>query len=263
MNLDALPIWLTALLVVAVPAALSMAGIVVVRRFVSLERLSTNNEVAGFKFATVGVLYAVLLAFAVIVVWEKFSDAEDGVAREAGAAATLYRLVGGMEGEAGPAVRARLTAYLESAVAHDWPSMASGRASPATTRALADIYTAALTYKPVDFRGAMLMAEVLRQVDNLTNARRERVVRSSGTVPTVLWAVLLGGAIITVGFTFFFGTENLAAQACMTGALAVLIFSSMVVIVAIDHPFAGAVKVHPDALIEVLEELGGVKPPAR
>jgi hypothetical protein len=56
---------------------------------VSLERLSSNNEVAGFKFATVGVLYAVLLAFAVIVVWEKFSAAEDHVALEAAAAATL------------------------------------------------------------------------------------------------------------------------------------------------------------------------------
>ena len=62
-----------------------------------LARLRINNEVAGFKFATVGVLYAVLLAFAVIVVWEKFSDAENNVAQEAGAAATIYRLSWGIE----------------------------------------------------------------------------------------------------------------------------------------------------------------------
>jgi hypothetical protein len=34
----------------------------------------------GVKFATVGVLYAVLLAFAVVVVWEKFNQAESEVA---------------------------------------------------------------------------------------------------------------------------------------------------------------------------------------
>jgi hypothetical protein len=45
-----------------------MAGPVVARHYVELSRLRTNNEVAGFKFATVGVLYAVLLAFAVVVV---------------------------------------------------------------------------------------------------------------------------------------------------------------------------------------------------
>ena len=56
-----------------------MFGPVMVRRHVTLERLSTNNEVAGFKFATVGVLDAVLLAFVVIIVWEKFSEAEVAV----------------------------------------------------------------------------------------------------------------------------------------------------------------------------------------
>jgi len=43
-----------------------------------------------------GVLYAVLLAFAIIVVWEKFNVAENDVAREAGAAATIYRLSDGL-----------------------------------------------------------------------------------------------------------------------------------------------------------------------
>ena len=72
--LTSLPLWLSGLLVVGLPTALAMVGPVLVRRYVSLERLTTNNEVAGFKFAAVGVLYAVLLAFAVIVVWERFSE---------------------------------------------------------------------------------------------------------------------------------------------------------------------------------------------
>ena len=76
-----------------------MAGPLVVRRLVRLDRLRTNNEVAGFKFATVGVLYAVLLAFAIIVVWEKFNVSENDVAREAGAAVAIYRLSDGLSAE--------------------------------------------------------------------------------------------------------------------------------------------------------------------
>jgi uncharacterized protein DUF4239 len=236
-----------------------MAGTYLVRRRVGLARLRTNNEVAGFKFASVGVLYAVLLAFAVIVVWEKYSDAEDLVAREAGAAASLYRLVNGIEGEPGAAVRKQLTAYLESAIARDWPAMEKGKPSAETTHALDALYAAALTYKPADFRAAMLMQETLRQIDNLTEARRGRVVKSAGAVPPVLWPVLVAGAILTVGFTFFFGTENIRAQSIMTGALALLIFSGLLVIVTIEHPFSGTVKVEPEGLIVVLRELGGVK----
>src|SRR5262249_11756914 len=96
-----LPLWLSGTLLVCIPTLLAMGGPVLIRRRLSLERLRTNNEVAGFKFATVGVLYAVLLAFAVIVVWEKFGDAENHVAEEAGAAANIYRLSAGLEKETG------------------------------------------------------------------------------------------------------------------------------------------------------------------
>jgi len=66
--------------------------------------------------------------------------------------------------------------------------------------------------------------------------------------------VLFGGAAVTIGFTFFFGAENLQAQTMMTGALSILIFSGLLIIVAIDHPFAGSVKVGSDALSIVLED---------
>ena len=122
------PLWLSALVLVGFSTSLAMAGTVLVRRHIGLARLSTNNEVAGFKFATVGVLYAVLLAFAVIVVWERFNDAEEAVAHEAGGATTIYRLSAGLDEASGRALREHLTAYLKTVVADDWPAMEQGKA---------------------------------------------------------------------------------------------------------------------------------------
>ncbi len=87
--LSGLPLWAAILLLVVLPTILAVLGTVLVRRCFSLDRLTINNEVAGFKFATVGVIYAVLVAFAVIVVWEKFSDAQAAVVQEGGATETL------------------------------------------------------------------------------------------------------------------------------------------------------------------------------
>jgi len=207
MFLTTSPLWMSWILLVGVPTLLAMAGPIVVRRFVGLDRLSTNNEVAGFKFATVGVLYAVLLAFVVIVVWEHFSDAESDVSREAGAAATIYRLVEGVDGETGPTLRNAMTAYLQSAMAEDWPAMEKGKASPVTTRALDNIYGAALAYKPGDSRGAAILSEILRELSVVTETRRARLVKASGIVPNVIWLVLFGGAVLTIRFTFFSGPK--------------------------------------------------------
>ncbi len=75
-------------------------------------------------------------------------------------------------------------------------------------------------------------------------------------MPDVLWLVLFGGAVVTVIFTFFFGTQNLRAQTMMTGLLALLIFSELLIIVAVDRPFTGTVKVEPVALAAVLADFG-------
>ena len=185
-----------------------------------------NNEVAGFKFATVGVLYAVLLAFAVLVVWEKLNEAEANVALEAGAAANVFRLAEGMGGSAGGEVHRAMADYLDAAVDRDWPAMMRGGESPEAVAALSEVYLPwLLRYEPAGQRGAALLSEALRQLDRLTQARRARIVVAEGIVPGVIWFTLFFGAFVTIGFTFFFGTENLRAQALMTGALAFLIFS--------------------------------------
>ena len=250
------PLWLSALVLLVFPTIIAMTGTVLVRRSVSLDKLRTNNEVAGFKFATVGVLYAVLLAFAVVVVWEKFDESENFVAQEAGAAATIYRLADGVGTDSGAGLRKGLNDYIKVAVTEDWPAMERGGASSIARDALSELYKAALKFTPGNSRDGVLLAEVLHQLDLLTQARRARLVVASGIVPGVLWMVLFGGAVLTVGFTLFFGTQNLRAQTLMTGILTLLIFSGLLVIVEIDHPFAGTVRVMPEALTTVMEDLG-------
>ncbi|HEY4203240.1 MAG TPA: DUF4239 domain-containing protein [Devosiaceae bacterium] len=250
------PIWILGLTLVVLPTLVAMAAPPAIRRVMSLEMLRTNNEVAGFKFAVVGVLYAVLLAFAVVVVWQNFSDSDSQVAEEAGAAATIYRLADGLDGTTAPQLRGALTQYLQVAVAEDWPAMERGQGSVAATSALNDLYQAALRFSPSSNRDGVILGEVLHQLDLLTQARRDRLVSSSGIVPDLLWVILFGGAILTVGFTFFFGTEHILAQSGMTGILTLLIFSGLLIIVVIDHPFAGSARVSPEAITAVMDELG-------
>ena len=256
--LASLPLWLSGLLVVGLPTVLAMFGPVLVRRYVTLEKLEKNNEVAGFEFAAVGVLYAVLLAFAIIVVWERFSDAETNVATEAGAAANIYRLSQGINGQPGIVLREALTNYLRVVISDGWPRMERGSPSTSAREALDAVYKAALTLESRERPDTALVSEILRQLDTITQMRRARLSAAVGLVPGVIWPILFGGALITVAYTFFFGSQNLAAQALMTGMLTMIIFSGLLTAIAIDKPFAGVVKVTPHALNRVLEDFGSM-----
>lgn len=250
-----LPLWASVILVVAAPTMIAMCGPLLVRRRVELARLTTNNEIAGFKFATVGVIYAVILAFAVIAVWEKYSEAEGMVTKEAGAAATLYRLAAGPEPEAA-AAKAALNNYLKLAIDRDWPLMAKEKGSRDTMRALDGLYAAILRLPETAVRKSASFAEMLKQLDAITEARRTRLQLATGIIPTMLWAVLCCGAVMTIGFTFFFGTENLHAQMTMTGILSVIVFMGLLVILSFDHPFSGPVHVEAEPLRIVMEDFG-------
>ncbi len=243
--LSSLPLWLLIAIIVVTPTVLAMGAQILIRKRVGLDKLVNNNEIAGFKFATVGVIYAVLLAFSVIVVWEKFSDAQTSVAEEAGATGALFHYAEGKEPDA-VAVRTALANYLTTTIEDEWPAMARETESPVTQHALDSLYDAALALNRSGARTTADMSEVFRQLDNVTAARRVRLHLATGLVPNVIWIVLFTGALLTVGFTLFFGSENLVAQVSMTGVLSVLVTMGLVVIISIDHPFTGPVYIHPE-----------------
>jgi hypothetical protein len=62
-----------------------------------------------------------------------------------------------------------------------------------------------------------------------------------------MWVVLLATGIVTIGFSFFFGTQNRSAQALMIASLSATIALVLFLIWALNHPFAGLVRVEPVA----------------
>ena len=134
--------------------------------------------------------------------------------------------------------------------------MAREKESPELERALNSLYRAATALNRSGTRGEADMTEVFQQLDKVTAARRLRLHLASGLVPNIIWVALFMGALLTVGFTLFFGSENVTAQASMTGILSMLVTMGLVVIISVDHPFTGPVFIHPDPLASVLAEFG-------
>jgi len=121
--LYALPSWLLFLLIVGGSVALAWVGTVMLRRLTTAPMDEKHNEVAGFIFATVGVLYAVLLAFTVIIVWEQYLAAENAVAQEAAALITVAHDASSFPESARGKVYDQLLAYAQFVINEEWRTM--------------------------------------------------------------------------------------------------------------------------------------------
>ena len=248
------------LFVVAVPA-FAAGGALLVRRRVGADVLAHHNDVAGFIYAVVGVVYAVLLGFSAIIVWEQFRRAQEGVEQEANALADLYRNSRVFPPEVRNAVELRVRAYNRLVVEKEWPAMARGQPSSETWDEYNSLWRTYQAFVPQDDHQRVWFAESLQRLNVLADARRDRLLRVESDVPTVMWGVLLCGGAITIGFTFLFGTRNTRAQMFMTGGLALTIGVVLLSILALHKPFAGITRVNPDAFHQVDRILGVLREP--
>jgi hypothetical protein len=251
------PGWLVFLeLVIVFPTLVLLVQMGMRRRWPALAR-GEHNDVVGFIIAVVGVIYAVLLAFVVIVAWESFTRAEEVVGQEASALRTLYRnSVGLPEGMQAP-MRDLVLRYATDVVDDSWPAMAQGRPGDAGAGKILQDMSDVLAGTPVTTPGQQefVGAEVDR-LNQLVSLRSQRLDFVESGIPTSLWLALLVGALVTVGFALLFGLERTGLHLVMVGSLAVLIGVLLFVAVGFNYPFAGDIAVHPAPFERVLEDFG-------
>jgi hypothetical protein len=232
-----------------------------VQRLVPATIRQENNDVAGFIYAVLGVIYAVLLALVVIATWEEFGRARVTVEAEANALAEIFWLAHELPEPEGRELQELCRSYAEEVVNVEWPLMEQGRTptmeqaegTPAGWVLIDDIRANLQEVEPRTVAGQELYAEGLDQVQRLADARRTRLVASEESIATVLWIVLIVGGILVVGFAYLFGLENTWAHALMVVALAGVIALVLFTIAAMDHPFTGGARVGPEAFELVLD----------
>ena len=245
--------WL-GVIVVGLMLTIALGGFAIVRRTAERTKLVHQHDVAGFLIAVVGVIYAVLLAFIVVIQWQQYSDAANIANTEASAVGSLYRDAVAL-GPAGLRLRVVTAAYARQVAFVEWPYVAAHQDEDARTDPVRNaVWKGVVALKT---SGGTADAFVKKAVDDLsraTEARRARVRDSSSELPAPLWVVLLAGALMTVGFCYFFSLESFRAQAAMLAILATLIGLSLFVILTLDLPFTGSVAVKPDAMMDELHE---------
>jgi hypothetical protein len=133
------PAWVNGLMIVG--ASMLVAALVtqLIRRRVRAPSGESHNEVAGFIFATVGVLDAVLLTIMIFALWEGYGAAEPAAAQEAATILATARYATTVPAPVQHELIGGLRTYTEIVLTREWKTMTEA-AGAAGDRAIAALW---------------------------------------------------------------------------------------------------------------------------
>ena len=249
-----LNLWLLgALLVVGIPLV-TVAVQAVVRRLAPDIVAGEHNDVAGFLIAVVGVVYAVTLAFIVIVTWEEYREARDTVNHEAGALRSLYRDSQSLPEPARARMSELVLRYGEEVADGEWAALDDGRSSRPAFDLISDMFSTLGGVNTTTPAQETFLADALVRLNDVAQDRAARITVAEEGQVSILWAAIIIGGVLTVGFALLFGVSSARLHYLMVGGFAAVLALQILVILVLSHPFSGDVGVTPEPFEHVVRD---------
>lgn len=253
--LNTFPSWLLAIAIVAAMVGLTVAlARAMPARWVR-DVGEGHNDVAGMMFTTVGVMYALLLAFVVVSTYESINAADAVVTQEGATLQALHRNVTSLPDPFAREVGALVVSYAQTVIDSEWPELAHGRGSEAADEALDALYPPFRAFEPRSAREEIFFALAVEELDAATEERFQRLHAAQAALPGMFWVALIIGALLTQASAALLYMQDRRLHELMLIALAVISGLLLFLVLALDNPFAGDLSVAPDAFRAALEEM--------
>jgi hypothetical protein len=219
------------------------------------ERVSTSTSV---MIQVLAVFYSVLIAFVIVGERSAISEANDHVAEEAGALSALFEDVGGFPVGARERVREAIVAYDRSVLTEDFHAVErTGEPSVRTTRRLSQLYDAVRAAEP-EVGTSAFFSQAVTDLSDVTKARRARNADAADTIPGPLFVLVVVISFAVLGVATLLNTRERGTHVTLLAVLAIVTALNLALIVALEHPFSGAISVSDQPL-----RVGALAPAAR
>jgi hypothetical protein len=98
-------------------------------------------------------------------------------------------------------------------------------------------------------------SECVSSLNRIADARTERIGTAMTSLGGMLWTLLIAGGSVIVGGLMFFGTTHRLLHQTMIAMLAGVVTFLLVVVLDLEHPYAGGISVSREPFERVVDIL--------
>lgn len=204
------------------------------------EQISSSTAV---MIQVLAVFYSVLVAFVIVGERGAISDANDNISNEGGALTGLYHDVGGFPAPVRRDIQRATVGYAQSVLAQDFHTAdQTGAPNTGTTARLDHLYRTVEVAEPV-VGNSKFYAQAVNDLSDVTKARRGRIANASDTIPGPLFFLVVLLSVLVLGVATLLNTRERRAHIALLAGLAIVVSFNLALIVALEHPFGGAIAI--------------------
>src|SRR6476661_8265843 len=243
-----LKLWQLTVVVLGIALGAGIGFSVGIRKVFRLSPTPEQADLAIDLMQVTSTYIGILLAFAGVLAWQDFKDADTAVESEAAVTSQLYRDLAAYGPAMDPA-RQALRAYVQSVVVDAWPLLREGKRSPVTEEKLLIVFNEVASVAPTDERESAIYREAFSRMNEVVSMRRQRLAAARQDVPPVLWIVALVGSILTIAYASAFVSSRYALL--MIGGTSLTIGLLFLFLISVDYPFRSRNGVSNQPLVEL------------
>jgi hypothetical protein len=223
-------------------------GKLAIRKFPFAE-LVESGEGIGSYCNIIGVLYAVVLGYVLVNVYESYSTADAKVEDEASIVINLLRDAEGLPPLDSLIFRKATLEYVDSVIDVEWPYMLKEKMyHPETFDKFANLFHIAHAVKCDSDEQRLFLAAIIDKLNDLSSTRRERVAVSASRLPDMLWAMIIGVGLVSYSICFIFPIENNRIRLSLICATAATMTFTTLLMFILDRPYNGSLGIQPGSL---------------
>lgn len=245
-----------ALMITGAFVGFSWVGAILIRPILRafLRKRADTNDLIGYMLSCFGVFYGLLLGLLAVAAYQNFSNVETVVSKEASTLSALTRDVSAYPEPERTNLIWLLRDYTRYVVYYAWPSQQKGIVPQEGNTRMIAFHEQLIRFEPQTPGQEILHAEALRQFNTYLEARRMRIFSVTTSIPGVMWAVVLVGALMNIALIWLFDmklTNHLFLGGILSAFMGLMIF----LIASLDNPFRGELSIPPAPFEDILTHL--------
>ncbi len=247
--------YFTAILIIFFSSSMAGLCVFIVRKYAHISFLQKHHEVAFTIFLQEGVIYGVLLAFSVSIVWGQFNQVAEEVQQEVSSLLVVAQLSSYFPESLRNNVKKDLQIYIQAVLNREWHSMRTGKSDLQSQIYFDQLQSDLLKYKPQNLAESIVSTEILRHISEARNARRMRLFHADVSVPGAVWVILIAMGLLIITLPLFFGMEHRWSQAIITAGLTGMITAILLLIALLDNPFGKDLHIDKKAFVQGRDQI--------